>query len=376
MKRTLSALVLLTFAVPALAASFPDTAGSEFDNEIGLLKLTGVISGYSDGTFHPDQPINRAEFVKILLAHKKETTGVGTASCFTDFKAGQTEWYYGYACRAKELGYIQGYPDGSFGGTNNINLAEALKITLEAYDIELPKFAKAPDHWYDYYIIAARDNGLIAKIGDNPAHLVTRGEMAYLVVRTGQRAAISSSSSTSTSSRSSSSSSRSSATSSSSSSSKQSSVMSSASSSVATTAYNSTSFSIRYPSTWNPNEEASVETPYYETSGTSFSYAEDVGSATIMIEIKSLCPSIPSDARVGDVTYNGRTYAMYEWKRASGQLILDGRSYIHSIDSQRCFIGTTFMYYLEKNADSQSLGVLRQNFYESVDAILMTFQPK
>lgn len=187
MKKISSLLLSILISAPVYAASFPDTGASPYDQEIGLLKSSGAVSGYADGTFHPNSTINRAEFVKILLEYNQDVQGTGPSACFTDFNPGgfeTAEWYYAYACEAKTLGYIQGYPDGSFGGGKNINLAEALKIVINAKHLPLPQYIQAPEHWYDPYFIVADELSLFSKITRDPAHLVTRGEVAYLMVHT------------------------------------------------------------------------------------------------------------------------------------------------------------------------------------------------
>src|SRR3990167_7885093 len=111
-KRLTLFMVCLLSTTLGQAASFPDTATSQFETEIAHLKASGAVSGYpEDGTFRPNKWINRAEFVKILLEYNKDVQGTGPSMCFTDFNPGgfeTAEWYYAYACEAKALGYIQG----------------------------------------------------------------------------------------------------------------------------------------------------------------------------------------------------------------------------------------------------------------------------
>jgi hypothetical protein len=200
MKRLMIILLSILLSAPAYAASFPDTGSSSFDDEIGILKTAGAVSGYpEDGTFRPDSRINRAEFVKILLEYNQDVHGTGPSACFTDFHESgmeQAEWYYAYACKAKALGYIQGYPDGSFGGGKNINLAEALKIAINAKQLPLPRYIRQPDQWYDPYFVVGDELSLFGKIARDPGHLITRGEMAYIMVTVGNHKASSASSST------------------------------------------------------------------------------------------------------------------------------------------------------------------------------------
>lgn len=87
------------------------------------LQASGAIAGYADGTFKPLGTINRAEFLKILM----ETKGLIElgSNCYSDV---QNEWFAPYVCAAKDLGIVGGYSDGTFKPEQNINFAEASKI--------------------------------------------------------------------------------------------------------------------------------------------------------------------------------------------------------------------------------------------------------
>jgi thimet oligopeptidase len=70
------------------------------------------VQGYEDGTYRPNQNVNRAEFLKVLMtAAGKVSIGDAGSFCFKDFK-GTEQWYWMYACLAKSSGVINGYDDG------------------------------------------------------------------------------------------------------------------------------------------------------------------------------------------------------------------------------------------------------------------------
>ena len=54
-------------------------------------------------------------------------------NCFSDIGA---EWFAPFVCAGMANGIVGGYPDGTFRPEQNINVAEALKITLKAFNIE------------------------------------------------------------------------------------------------------------------------------------------------------------------------------------------------------------------------------------------------
>ncbi len=118
-------------ALPAAAAESPfaDAQASAYTEAIAALAAKGVLKGYPDGTFRPAARINRAEFLKIIL----EARGMRDSleqNCFPDVK---TEWFAQYVCAAKKEGIVGGYPDGTFKPEQDIAFTEAAKILSLAY---------------------------------------------------------------------------------------------------------------------------------------------------------------------------------------------------------------------------------------------------
>lgn len=189
MRRALFCSLALTalFAGTAQAAALRDIAENPYRDSIQQLVDRGIVHGYADGSFKPNLPINRAEFLKILMlaVHGDAVFEVGSTACFFDFGP-QVQWYYPHACTARSLGIVEGYPDGTFRGENTVNLVEALKMSLEAWGVPLPQYFRAPDHWYDPYVDAASTTGVFRTIPLVPDFPLTRGEAAELLVKLGQ----------------------------------------------------------------------------------------------------------------------------------------------------------------------------------------------
>jgi len=88
-----------------------------------------ILNGYLDGTFKPENNITRAEFAKIIVS-ATDTFDVEATSSFSDVP--QDEWYYSYVSAAYKMGYITGYPDGSFNPNANISRADICTIVHRA----------------------------------------------------------------------------------------------------------------------------------------------------------------------------------------------------------------------------------------------------
>jgi photosystem II stability/assembly factor-like uncharacterized protein len=99
-------------------------------DEIMSLVTTGVINGYPDGTFKPENPVTRAEFAKMALLSLGYTQVYPASPSFPDLDP--TAWYYGYVEGAVKNGLVQGYPDGTFQPQGHITMAEILTVIMRA----------------------------------------------------------------------------------------------------------------------------------------------------------------------------------------------------------------------------------------------------
>ena len=85
----------------------------------------GIIKGYDDGTIQPERVITRGEMVAIIV----RMLGIQVEGAKAAFKdVDDTLWSAPYICAAAELGFVNGYEDGSFRPDKNITRAEAFTI--------------------------------------------------------------------------------------------------------------------------------------------------------------------------------------------------------------------------------------------------------
>lgn len=108
-------------------SSFKDVLpDSWYANIVAYAKQMGLINGYIDGTFKPEEYITRAEAAKILVgAAQLKANSYGT---FTDVEDGK--WYSEYIEALYEANVINGYEDGTFKPNKLISRAEAVKMTV------------------------------------------------------------------------------------------------------------------------------------------------------------------------------------------------------------------------------------------------------
>jgi hypothetical protein len=153
------------------------------------LKDAGIMRGYS-GDMKPDQNITRAELLKTVLEGvDTDMNGMTYKGYFSDVKS--SDWSWKYVEKAYEMGIITGYTDGTFKPNQNINRAEALKIVLEGFEIWIDTDFEDnvfddvnSDAWYFDYVMTAYNNELVSGYDDGtfgPDNYMTRGEAAKVV---------------------------------------------------------------------------------------------------------------------------------------------------------------------------------------------------
>lgn len=167
----------LLVSLPLLAFAFSDVPSSHSHADaIVYMQENGIVQGYADGTFKPENQINRAEFTKIVIGAITQNP-IGS-DCFPDVKK---EWFAPHVCTAKTMKIIGGYPDGTFGPTKTITFAEAAKIIANAFDVSEESGASNP--WYKPFVMALGVNAAIPTDITDFSQPVTRGAMAEMIFR-------------------------------------------------------------------------------------------------------------------------------------------------------------------------------------------------
>jgi len=152
---------------------------------IQAMAKQGVITGYSDGTFKPNAPVQR-QHVALMLARAMELEPKKEALAFNDISA--THPYAEVIQRVQQAGLFDGV-NGNFNPTANMTRAQMAKILVLAFHLTSTEKETFQDvsatHWaYDYIAILAA-NGIA--LGDNgyfrPEDPVTRAQFAAFLYR-------------------------------------------------------------------------------------------------------------------------------------------------------------------------------------------------
>ena len=103
--------------------------GDWYNNAVSTLSKAGILNGYEDGSFQPNGNITRAEFATIA-ARFFEATYEGE-DLFPDIEG---HWARDYINQAAHAGIVNGYEDGTFRPQENITRAEAMTIVNRTLD--------------------------------------------------------------------------------------------------------------------------------------------------------------------------------------------------------------------------------------------------
>ena len=115
-------------------SSFNDVSKNEwYSDYIGYLSKYGIIKGYADNTFRPNDNVSRAEFVAMTVRFNSLFNDVKKGSYTVKYTDVATNyWAYSDVAYAKHAGWLNGYADGTFKGDNAITRAEVVTVVNRA----------------------------------------------------------------------------------------------------------------------------------------------------------------------------------------------------------------------------------------------------
>jgi len=147
----------------------------------------GIVSGYGDGGFHPNQAVTRAEAI-AMLGRAKGFDGMKTATKFTDVSA--SSFASGYVKSATDNRVINGYNDGTFRPGNNIIRGDVAVILNNAFNFTKANkayFNDVPSSKHYYHAINSMASAKITSgFSDGsfrPDQYITRVEFAVFLAK-------------------------------------------------------------------------------------------------------------------------------------------------------------------------------------------------
>jgi hypothetical protein len=151
-----------------------------------------IMTGYSDGTFRPNNNTTRGQSAKVMVLAMQWNIDVTGGPHFSDVLPGTT--FYIYVETAYNHGLVQGYPDGKFHVNNNVTRGQFCKMMVlaEGWQIDTsggPHFSDTPPNSTFYqYIETAYHHAVIGGYSDGtfrPNNNSTRAQIAKVVYLAG-----------------------------------------------------------------------------------------------------------------------------------------------------------------------------------------------
>ncbi|MFT7184429.1 MAG: hypothetical protein ACI9QC_000771 [Oceanicoccus sp.] len=143
------------------------------------LKEEAIFLG-SDGYLYPDNELNRAEMVKVLLKAYSYESDDESDSEFWDVPS--DAWYLKYLNKASKIGMVEGHDNGQFLPGHQINRAEFFTMLLRVSeaDVTYSDYFRDVDEedWYSQAAAFAYEMGIISDKSFYPSSNVTRREAA------------------------------------------------------------------------------------------------------------------------------------------------------------------------------------------------------
>lgn len=167
-----------------------DISGHWAEQTILNLVSQGVVSGYEDSTFRPQNGVTKGEFIKLLLTATKTNI---IKNNFSDYEDVNKSWAKDYVITAISLGICDNISDSStnFGVDDKITRAEAAALMgrlLASGTKGTPSFTDSADipAWASDAVYATVQLGIITGMEDGsfaPANNLTRAESATIIER-------------------------------------------------------------------------------------------------------------------------------------------------------------------------------------------------
>lgn len=165
---------------------FTDISGHPHEEAIEQLRRAGVTSGYPDGTYRPDEPVDRGQMATFLTRAARLPPGEGTG--FGDVP--RRHPHHDGIASVATAGIAVGYDDGTYRPSREVTRAQMATFLARALDLSdrigLSFVDVLPNHPHWGAIEAVARAGVAEGYGDRrfrPERSVTRGQMAAFLVR-------------------------------------------------------------------------------------------------------------------------------------------------------------------------------------------------
>lgn len=181
----ISEMNLLDLSNANFFMKFSDLSSNHIFSPVILdLASRGLIKGKADGTFGVDENLTRAQ-VAVMLIRALGIETEARESAFID--VAEDYWAKSEIVAAAEAGILEGYGDGRYGPDDNLTRAQLSKMMANAFNISINSdykvnfFDVSTSYWAKDSINALVSNGVVQGFGKGffgPDKIATRGQFA------------------------------------------------------------------------------------------------------------------------------------------------------------------------------------------------------
>ena len=167
LKKILALVLAFACAFTMFAgAAFTDQADIKVDSDVvDTLVSLGVINGYTDGSFKPNDTVTRAEMAKMIYVLR---TGNSDASAYNNDKTSFTDvnghWAAGFIKYCQSVGIIAGQSATKFAPDQTVTAQEAAKMLLVTLGYDANKAGLVGINWASKTNALADENGLLEDV--------------------------------------------------------------------------------------------------------------------------------------------------------------------------------------------------------------------
>lgn len=181
------ATLVLGLMPVAFAAAPSDVAGTKYEKAVNILTTLGIVQGYPDGTYKPQNIVTRAEMAKLIVIAMGYNDAADISKGVTMFKdVAANHWASGYINVAASLGIIKGFPDGTFKPNDTVTYPQAVTMLVRALGYTDEDLAGT---WPTNYLVKAATVGVTKDVTVTTGGAI-RGDIAVLVYNTLNKATV------------------------------------------------------------------------------------------------------------------------------------------------------------------------------------------
>ena len=167
------------------SAAFTDQADIKSTDAVDMLVALGVVNGYTDGSFKPNDTVTRAEMAKMIYVLR---TGKSDASAYNNDKTSFTDinghWAAGFIKYCQSVGIIAGLSATQFAPDRTVTAQEAAKMLLVTLGYNAEKAGLVGASWAAKTNALADENGLLKDVNTSFTAACPRQYAAQLIYNT------------------------------------------------------------------------------------------------------------------------------------------------------------------------------------------------